>query len=172
MALSDGAYTLVAENAAQDNNSNLIDLEYEVKLVKRFSQPATQDYSSLPSIKPENNAQFNLSGKKQRFTMEFLLYDDGTDRSNGTLSNSQISDNRFSGGTVETVLEQKVWLTEFINTFQFSTSFRLFGRDYTGRTEEGGTPFVFTETRPEPRPGETQNRMTFIVQGNIGNRVI
>jgi len=172
MGLDDGTFTIEARNGAEDSNSNLIDLQYEVKLVKRFPNPGIQNFQGLPSIKPENSFQFNLGGKKESTTLEFIMYDDGTDRSNGTLSNSTISDSRFSNDTVVTPLEQKIWINEYINTFDLSVDWRLYGRGFTDRVNTGeGTPVVLTETRPEPSP-DRPNSIRMVVQMNIGNRVI
>jgi len=172
MALDDGQYTIRAENAAQDSDSNLIDLEYEVKLVKRKPEPGTQEFQGLPALDPTNSFQFNLSGKKERLELEFILYNDGTDRSNGTLANSTISDTRFSNDTVTTVREQKIWLKEYIHTASLSVTWRIFGEDYTDRTGAGnGTPISIVETRPEPSP-DRPTSLRFIIQANIGRRVI
>ena len=171
MALDDGAYTIVAKNAAQDSNSELIDLEYEVKIVKRFPAPGTQDFSGLPALDPTNSFQFNLGGKKERFTIEFLLYNDGSDKSNGTLLDSTISDPRFSNDTITTVQEQKIWLKEYIHTADLNVTWRLFGEEWTDREAAGeGTSISITESRPEPVPGRNATR--FIIQANVGRRVI
>lgn len=172
MALDDGTFTIRAENAAQDIDSNLIDLEYEVKIVKRFPQVGSQGFSGLPALDPTNSYQFNLGGKTEQITLEFILYDDGTDRSNGTLANSTISDPRFSNDTVTTVQEQKVWLKEYIHTSSLAVTWRLFGQDFTDRESAGnGTAIAITETRPEPSV-DRPTSMRFIVQANLGRRVI
>lgn len=172
MALDDGQYTIVARNAAEDSQSDSINLEYEVKIVKRFPQVGTQGFQGLPALEPTNSFQYNLGGKEEQITLEFILYDDGTDRSNGTLSNSTITDSRFSNDTVTTVQEQKIWLKEYIHTAGLAVDWLLFGEDFTDRagTDEG-TPIAITETRPEPVP-ERPTSMRFIVQANIGRRVI
>jgi len=172
MALDDGTYTIEARNAAEDVDGNPIDLQYEVKLVKRAPQPGSQNFSGLPALDPTNSFQFNLGGKKEQITIEFILYDDGTDRSNGTLGNSTISDPRFSNGTITTVQEQKIWLKEYIHTADLAVDWKLYGRDYTDREAQGeGTNISITETRPEPVP-ERPTSMRFVVQANIGRRVI
>lgn len=172
-SLGDGTFTLVAENAAENSQGELINLEYEVKLVKRFPQPGTQGYSGLPAIDPTNSFQFNLGGKKSRITLEFIIYNDGTDKSNGTFDTAAtINDPRLSGTTIETVEEQEIWLDEYINDADLQVSYRLYGPKYTDRVNTGeGTPIVITEARPEPvaeRPTSTR----YIVQANIGRRVI
>jgi len=172
MALDDGQYTLVAEDAAQDSNSNLIQLEYEVKIVKRFPQTGTQGFSGLPALSPENSFQFNLSGKTEQPELEFILYNDGTDRSNGTLADSQISDSRFSNDTVTTVQEQKIWLKEYIHTANLAVTWRIYGEDWTDRVStDAGTPIAIKETRPEP-VADRPSSMRFIVTFNLGRRVV
>lgn len=171
MSLGDGTYTLVAENGAEDDNDELIDLEYEVKLVQRFPNPGTQEFSGLPALDPTNSFQFNLSGKTEQFTMEFLLYNDGTDRSNGTLADSTIDDSRFSNDTIETVQEQKVWLKEYIHTANLAVTWRLYGEEWTDREDDGeGTSIAIKEARAEPEPGRNAER--FVVQANLGRRVV
>lgn len=172
MGLDDGVFTIEARNAAEDSDGNPIDLQYEVKLVKRFPQPGTQSFQGLPALDPTNSFQFNLGGKKESITLEFLLYNDGTDKSNGTLANSTISDPRFTDGTVETVLEQKVWLKEYISAADLAIDWKLYGRDFTDREQAGeGTSISITEARPEP-VSDRPTTMRFIVQANIGRRVI
>jgi len=172
MALDDGVYTIEARNAAEDSQSNTIDLQYEVKVVKRFPQPGSQGFSGLPALDPTNSFQFNLGGKKSNFTLEFVLYDDGTDRSNGTLSNSTISDPRFSGGTITTVEEQEIWLDEYINSADLAVDWKFYGGKYTDREAQGeGTSIVITEARPEPSP-DRPTSTRYIVQANLGRRVI
>jgi hypothetical protein len=171
-SLGDGTLTIQARNAATDTNSNLVDLEYEVKLLKRLPQPGTQGFNGLPAIDPTNSFQFNLGGKTEQITIEFVLYNDGTDKSNGTLNAADIDDTRFNNNTVETVREQKIWLKEYIHTADLAVDWLLFGRDFTGRTDGSpGTPIAITETRPEPSAGNP-NSIRFVVQANVGRRVI
>lgn len=172
MALDDGIYTLEARNGAEDSQGSLINLQYEVKMVKRMPEPGTQGFSGLPALDPTNSFQYNLGGKQERFTLEFILYDDGSDRSNGSLAKSSINDARFSNDTVTTVQEQKIWLKEYIHTANLAVDWKLYGRDFTDRENVSeGTSIVITESRPEPEPGRPTS-MRFIVQGNIGRRVI
>lgn len=172
MALDDGVYTIEARNAAEDSNSNLIDLQYEVKVVKRKPEVGSQGFNGLPALDPTNSFQYNLGGKEEQVTLEFILYDDGTDRSNGTLSTSTISDSRFSNDTVTTVEEQKIWLKEYIHTASLSVDWFLYGESYTDRTGAGeGTPIAITEARAEPSP-DRPTSTRFVVQANIGRRVV
>lgn len=172
MALDDGVYTIEARNAAEDSNSDLIDLQYEVKLVKRKPEVGSQGFQGLPALDPTNSFQYNLGGKKEKVTLEFILYNDGTDRSNGSLSKSTISDPRFENNTIKTVQEQKIWLKEYIHTASLSADWFLYGESFTGRTAAGeGTPIAITEARAEPSP-ERPSSTRFIVKANIGRRVI
>ncbi|MGK7368811.1 MAG: hypothetical protein ACNS64_01250 [Candidatus Halalkalibacterium sp. M3_1C_030] len=182
MALDDGDYTLVAENAGRDSQGNQIDLEYEVKLVKAFAQTGDSPFSSTPAINPENSLQYNLSGKTEEPVLEFKLYDDGTDRSNGTLADmAEIAEgldyNTFNdkfglGSTIETIQEQKIWLKNFIHNYAIPVEWRLYGGEYTDKGGSGqGTPVVIQQTEPRPDP-ERPNEIYFVVRLGLGRRII
>ena len=182
MSLGDGDYTLVAENGGQNSSGNEIDLEYEVKLVQGFPKTENAPFTGLPSLNPETSFQYNLAGKSSSPTMEIILYNDGTDRSNGSLdemaevasglSYENFDDPRFSNGTVETIQEQEVWLTEYINNQAIPVFWRLYGGKYTDKVNPGeGTPIVITRIEPRPNP-ERPNEIRCTVRFNLGRRLI
>lgn len=182
MSLDDGDYTLVAENGARDIDDNNIQLEYEVKLVQEFPQTQESPFSSTPSLNPETSFQYNLSGKNEDPTMTFKLYDDGTDRSNGTLAEMEevakglgydtFSDPRFSNDTLTGVQEQKTWLKEYINNHAIPVTWRLYGGEYTDKqSPDAGTPIVINQLEPRPNPLRP-NEILVTIRFSLGRRLI
>lgn len=185
MGLDDKEMTLVAQDAAKDSEGNQIDLDYRVKIIKAFPQTGDTPFSGTPAFKPENSFQYNLSGKTEQPTLEFVMYNDGTDRSNTSVSNTTVNDiaevadgigyTSFNdprlGSTIETKEEQKIWVKEYIHNNALPVTWKLYGRDYTDRITQGnGTPITITQVEPRPIPGENKIRM--VVRFNLGKRLI
>lgn len=91
-----------------------IDLEYEFNLIQKVEDGRKRNFTTITLQDPQNTRHFGFEPGEANPTIQWVLYDDGSDKSNGTLSASTISDSRFSGNTVETVEEQIIWLTEYI----------------------------------------------------------
>lgn len=182
MSLDDGEYTIVAENGAKDIDGNQIQLEYEIKLTQEFPQTQDSSFSSTPALNPEKSFQYNLSGKGENPTMAVKLYNDGTDRSNGTLADMEkvaeglgynsFSDSRFTNDTVVDIQEQKVWLKEYINNHAIPVTWRLYGGEYTDKVNEGaGTPIVINRLEPRPNPNRP-NEILLTIRFTLGRRLI
>lgn len=91
-------------------------LEYEMYPVTEA--PETQDKPAFsvspPGVAPENNILLGVQGMQADIRLQFAIYDDGSDRSNGTYSEA-----------VETVGEQLTYLRDEIHAPTFSARWTL-----------------------------------------------
>lgn len=92
-----------------------VDLEYEFNLIQSVEDGRERSFTTIGLQDPADARHFGFKPGQTNPTIEWLIYDNGEDKSNGTLSSSSISDSRFSNDTVVTVEEQIVWLTEYIH---------------------------------------------------------
>lgn len=92
----------------ENNTSNKT---YAFKGLTPMKNRQSQTLISIPIVNttPGNTVLFRFSGQEEDFDFEFAIYDDGTDRANGTHSS-----------TVTTVDEQIAYLKDHIFTEQFN----------------------------------------------------
>lgn len=92
-----------------------VDLQYNFELIQNIADGRDRSFTTITLQDPSDSRHFGFEPGGENPTIEWLIYDDGTDKSDGTLSSSSISDSRFSNDTVVTVEEQIIWLTEYIH---------------------------------------------------------
>lgn len=102
-------------------------IEYDIDLVQNLDDSGEIPVSTIATNKPENAQHIAFQGKSQEATVEFIIYEDGTDKSNGTYEISNIDDPRINGTEVNTIKEQIVWLTRYIQASSFGADWRMFG---------------------------------------------
>ena len=105
-------YTIILDSNFSQYST---DLEYEFNIIQRIEDGRKRSFTTIGNQDPEAARHFGFEPGETNPAIEWLIYDDGTDKSNGSLSSSSITDSRFSNDTVVTVEEQIIWLTEYIH---------------------------------------------------------
>jgi len=142
------------------------DLEYIFGLLKNKSDGRQRSYTTITAQNPTAARHFGFQPGETNPEWRWKLYDNGTDKSNGSLSASNISDARFSNDTVTTVQEQIIWLQQYIMDNTSDARWRLFGgrfSDYDGDGFDEGTPVVVKQPQVDQtsdRPNEAQGRIS------------
>ncbi len=115
-----------------------VDLEYSFEpLVKRKPDGRERNLTTISNQDPEAARHFAFQPGQENPSLEWTIYDNGEDKSNGSLSSSGISDSRFSNDTVTTVKEQVIWITEYIADNTSNPRWLLFGGRFTDRDGNG-----------------------------------
>lgn len=124
------------------------DLEYELNIVQRKQDGRTRDFTTIANQDPEAARHFGFQPGQSNPVIEWIIYDNGEDKSNGSLSASSISDSRFSNDTVTSIEEQIIWLTEYLQDNTSDPRWLLFGGRFSDRNGDGvdeGTQVVIKE---------------------------
>jgi len=114
-----------------------VDLEIEFDLAQTFESGLERSLTTISNQNPEAARHFAFQPGQQNPVMEFKLYNNGEDKSNGSLSASSITDSRFSNGTVTTVEEQIIWIDEYIMDNTSDPRWLLFGGRWSDRNGDG-----------------------------------
>ncbi len=149
-----------------DNNysSYSVNLEYLFDpLVQRKEDGRDRGYTTITNQDPEAARHFGFQPGESNPRLEWLIYDNGEDKSNGSLSSSSITDARFSNDTVTTVQEQIIWLTEYVHDNTSDARWILFGGRFSDRNGNGideGTNVVVKRTDHRRIAGQNAARGT------------
>jgi len=124
---------------------------------------------SLPGVSARENIFISISGMQADIALDAVLWDDGSDRANGTAPDDAILD-----GEVVTLQEQYHWLDQYIHDPAIGTSWTLedtagYFIDASGNSGEE----VFLEDFDVPTISEENERwkpvrMTFRRGRNVG----
>lgn len=114
-----------------------VDLEYEFNLAQTFDSGRSRDLTTISNQDPEAARHFAFQPGQQNPRIEFVLYNNGEDKSDGSLAASNITDSRFSNDTVTTVEEQIIWLDEYIMDNTSDPRWLLFGDRWSDRNGDG-----------------------------------
>lgn len=166
------SWTLKA-TADFDLDGNDETLEYELKLVQNLDSNGNIPFVGIETNQPENNAQFGFQGKTLEIPVSLVVYDDGTDKSNGTFSSVGLTDARISGSEINTVREQIIFLRQYIHNSQFGTTWTLEGgrfSDYDGDGTVEGTPVALTNVKIR-ETADNPLRATADLKMKVGNVV-
>lgn len=121
-----------------------VDLEYSFEpLVQEKQDGRERSFTTISNQDPAAARHFGFQPGQSNPSINWTIYNNGEDKSNGTLSNSGITDSRFSNGTVTTIEEQIIWITEYIMDNTSDPRWRLFGGRFSDRDGDGtneGTP--------------------------------
>jgi len=126
-----------------------IDIEYELDLVQNKDDGRNRNFTTIGLQNPAAARHFGFQPGQSNPTIEWTIYNNGEDKSNGSLSASNITDSRFSNDTVTTVEEQIIWLTEYIHDNTSDPRWLLFGGRFSDRNGDGvdeGTNVVVKRT--------------------------
>lgn len=115
-----------------------VDLEYSFEpLVQEKDDGRSRGFTTISNQSPQAARHFGFQPGESNPSLEWTIYDNGEDKSNGTLDSSAISDSRFSNNTVTTVEEQIIWLTEYIHDNTSDPRWRLYGGRFTDSDGDG-----------------------------------
>jgi hypothetical protein len=96
--------------------------EYDLYPLRGIDESQQKDAVSIapPGQGPGENILLGIKGMEGDLTINFRLYDDGSDRANGTAPAGV-----FSNDTVVTIAEQREWLLDYIHARDFQASWTL-----------------------------------------------
>lgn len=126
--------------------------EYDIYPIQSSSGSQTKEAFSIapPGLSASQNILLGISGQQNDVTIDFTIWDDGTDRSNGTAPTSAVvgkdhngNDITYTfGGTVVTVEEQTLYLNHVMQAADFSAQWEL--DQLSGSKFNGNEVFVET----------------------------
>lgn len=144
-------YYLQLNNLDFSGDGNADPLEYHFELVQNLDSNGEIPATTVESDIPENNQHLAFQGKTKNIPIEWLIYDNGTDKSDGTYSSAGITDSRISNDTIVSATEQKVFLEYYIHNPNSTAQWRLFGGRFTDPDGDGtdeGTPVHIQTLNP------------------------
>lgn len=144
-------YKIVLQKGFSQYSKNL---EFEFSLAKRIIDGRTRNLTTISNQDPEAARHFAFQPGQQNPTLEFTLYNDGSDKSNSSLADSNITDSRFSNDTVVTVEEQKIWLDEYVADNTSDPRWTFFGGRWDA-SDGNGTNAVIQNVNLDEAAGVT-----------------
>ena len=96
---------------------------YNLKLIQSISPRQNKPAMSiaLPGMSATSNILMQLQGMERTYDITFYLYNDGTDKSEGTAPSGD-----FPNG-VKTVEEQMKWLMDYIHYYSTDAKWKIYG---------------------------------------------
>lgn len=154
------------------------DWHYDMHPIQEVRDGQSKDAFSIapPGMSPRDNVLLGISGMQGDLRIDFTIWDDGTDRADGTATDANIPtspapDDRggFDGETVVTVPEQIRWLKWYIHRPDFSATWEL---SHTNGEMYESLP-VFIEgldipTLSNEQPKWREASMTLRIGGSVG----
>lgn len=125
-----------------DNDNDPI--EYHFKLVQNLNDEGEIPFTVIEADQVLNNQALGFSGKQRTVPIDWILYDNGNDKSDGTWDTQVGSsyDSRL-GTDIKTIKDQIVYLRRYIQNSTLGAQWRLYGGQFTdpdGDGNDGGTP--------------------------------
>lgn len=106
-------------------------LEYDITIIQESTNSQSKDAFSIapPGLPPSDNILLGVSGMQRDIEIRWAIHDDGTDKSNGSVSQA-VTDGNMTAGTFEndtvvTLSEQVRYLQEYIHAPSFSSAWSL-----------------------------------------------
>ena len=131
--------------------------QYEMYPVQEADTTQRKEAFSVapPGLPARDNILLGISGMQSDITLEFAIWDDGTDRANGTAPNDSVLD-----GEVVTLQEQVHWLKGYIQDETFASSWTLEdSQGYFVDFDDGSTGIeVFVEEIDYPTLSQDNER--------------
>lgn len=114
-----------------------VNLIFDFDLIQTLDSGRNRSLTTISNQDPEAARHFAFQPGQQNPRLEFILYNNGEDKSNGSLDNSSITDQRFSNDTVVTIEEQIIWLDEYVMDNTSDPRWLLFGGRWSDRDGDG-----------------------------------
>lgn len=127
-------FTLILDKEFSQYSS---DLEFEFDLAQAVESGRSRSLTTISNQDPQAARHFAFQPGQNNPRIEFILYNNGEDKSNGTLSASNISDSNFSNDTVVTIEEQIRWLNYYIEDNRSDPRWLLTGGQFTDINGDG-----------------------------------
>lgn len=115
-------------------------IDYKLRLIQNLEETGKLPTVDFPLSQPENTQIMAFSGKTAEVPITFQIYDNGEDKSAGTLQGSNLRDVRLSIGTVASVPD--------------TTTLRLNGDVRKRLTETSVEQLEFFDAQVEPPSGD------------------
>lgn len=131
---------------------NVDGYEYEMKLVQRLGhqmrKPSTN--ISVPGGNPEDATIMAVQGQTRTYNLRFIIFNDGTDRSNGTVPDDGTFADTDGDGTVDviTVNDQITWLRDYIFKYGLGIDYTIVGFN----VDSGGVKCHIESLNIDPAP--------------------
>jgi hypothetical protein len=105
-----------------DNDNTDENREYDIYPIQTVDLTSRKDAFSIapPGLAAKENILLGVSGMQADIEIQATVWDDGTDRANGTAPTGV-----FTNDTVVTVAEQIQWLEEYIHAPDFGVAWTL-----------------------------------------------
>lgn len=128
------------------NDDNTADpLEYHFKMIQNLDDRGNLPITTIEADIPERNQHMAFQGQARQVPIDWILYDNGEDKSNGTWSDAGIDDSRITSTNdageeiIKTPFEQKVYLQWYIFNPNIGADWRLYGGEFTWDWDGDGT---------------------------------
>lgn len=134
---------LILEDTDIDGDGIDDTLEFQFELVQERSISSEIPMFTQEADEPNNNILYAFQGKNKQFTLVMDLYNNGTDKSNGTWADLDVSDPRINSTDdagneiIQTVEEQIIYLDEYMQNPVFGGNWRLQEGMFQGKDGEG-----------------------------------
>lgn len=157
-----------------DSSGTAEDIEYHFDLIQNLNDEGEIDALRVKGSSANQNIYMSfLPGKGKTIPIEWLLQDNGNDKSSGTFSSAGISDPDISDGTVVTALEQKIFFENYIFDDNNDSAWELYGGEYSDPDRDGtdeGTNVVILNKNIQ-RISDRPNVFIGRVDLGVGQRV-
>jgi len=168
-------WKIVARDTSYTISDGDVDAVYRPILVTDNSAPTEQSALQVGTTKPENAVNFSLSAQLENgslrwhayhkedrdyaydpeqdvHTLDRLINDSDLSQEEINTLTTRFSQNSEGTFTVSTVIEQRIWLKEYIDDHGLQSDAELFGPSWTHRViVDEGTPIFITGADVEPR---------------------
>lgn len=169
-------WKIVAQDTSYSIDNGNVNAVYRPILVQSDSAPTEQSAVQVGTTKPEEAVNFSLSAQLESGRLRWKAYhkedrdyaydpvqdvhtlDELINNSDISLQEEQTLTERFSQNsqgiyTVSTVIEQRIWLKEYIHDWGLRSEAELYGPSWTHRViVDSGTPIFITSADVEPDP--------------------
>lgn len=166
-------YYIELRNIDFDDDNSEERIEYHFKLISNLDSNNNLPVTTVEGDQPLNNQHLAFQGKGRIIPINWVVYNNDSDKSNGTYSTSGITDSRISNSNIKTVTEQKVYLERYIHSSNNVAEWRLFGGEFSDPDGDGtdeGTPVV-VETCNVRRTNNNPLTAQGVMKLRVGQRV-
>lgn len=137
-------YYLRLENRDIDGDGDDDPIEYHFKLIQNLDDNGEIPATTIEGDQPLNNQNLAFEGKTRVIPLQWIIYNNGNDKSDGTWGN-QVGSSFDSnlGSDITSVEDQIYYIQRYIHNSTLGRQWRFFGGNYTdpdGSGNNNGTP--------------------------------